>query len=391
MEKKKLINDRISSIAPSVTLGVTSRANAMKADGKKVYSFAAGEPDFDTPDHIKSAAVKALAEGKTKYAPVIGMPALRLAIAEKLVRENGVSYEAGQVVVSDGAKHSLFNVFAAICRDGDEVIIPAPYWLSYPEMVNIAGGKPVVVQGKEGDGFKISPSDLKSAITEKTKAVVINSPSNPTGIVYSAEELEALANVAVEHGLYIVSDEIYEKIIYEGIQHVSIGSFSREIFDHTITVNGFSKAYSMTGWRLGYCAGPAEIIKAVGALQSHSTSGANTFAQYGALAALTGSQDCVVRMVEAFTERRAYLYDRLMAIDGITCVKPMGAFYMLPNVSSFGLGSVVFAERLLESCGVAVVPGAPFGVDGHVRLSYACGMDTIKDGMDKFEGFVKSL
>lgn len=391
MEKKKLINDRISSIAPSVTLGVTSRANAMKADGKKVYSFAAGEPDFDTPDHIKSAAVKALAEGKTKYTPVVGLPQLRSAIVKKLAEENGLSYKPGEVVVSNGAKHSLFNVFAAICRDGDEVIIPSPYWLSYPEMVNIAGGKPVILHGAEKNGFKVTPKDLDRVITSKTKAIVINSPSNPSGIVYTREELKVLAEMVVERGIYIVSDEIYEKTIYDGVKHVSIGSLSSAIFDKTITVNGFSKAYSMTGWRLGYCAGPGEIINAVNALQSHSTSGATTFAQYGGLAALTGSQDCVARMVEAFTERRAYLYDRLMAIDGITCVKPMGAFYMLPNVSGFGLGSVVFAERLLESCGVAVVPGAPFGVDGHVRLSYACGMDTIKDGMDKFEGFVKSL
>ncbi len=391
MDEKNLINKRIAAIAPSVTLGVTSKANAMQAEGKKVYSFAAGEPDFDTPEHIKAAAVKALAEGKTKYTPVAGIAQLRSAIADKLSKENGLSYTQNQIVVNNGAKHSLFNVFAAICQDGDEVIIPAPFWLSYPEMVTIAGGKSVILHGDEKNDFKITPQMLESAITPKTKAVVINSPSNPSGIVYNGNELKALAEVAVKHGIYVVSDEIYEKTIYDNTRHVSIGSFSKEILDLTITVNGFSKAYSMTGWRLGYCAGPLKIMKAVDALQSHSTSGAVTFAQYGALAALKGPQDCVATMVKAFDERRIYMYKRMLAIKGLSCVKPTGAFYMLPNISKFGLDSVKFSELLLDAHGVAVVPGAPFGVDTHVRLSYACGMDTIEQGMNGFEKFLKEL
>lgn len=385
------INKRISSIAPSLTLGITSRAKEMAAGGKRICNFAAGEPDFDTPEHIKSAAVKALEAAETKYAPVPGLPALRSAIAEKLAKENGLSYEPDQVVISNGAKHSLFNIFMALCGAGDEVIIPTPYWLSYPEMVNVAGGKPVLVYCREDNDFKITPEELESAVTDRTKAVIINSPSNPAGIVYTDSELKNLAEIAVRHGVYIVSDEIYEKIVYDGLTHVSVGSLSREIFDWTITVNGFSKAFSMTGWRLGYFAGPVDLVRAVCAFQSHSTSAANTFAQYGAVEALRGSQECVAGMVRAFAERRAYLYERLMSIDGITCVKPMGAFYMLPNISRFGIDSATFSERLLEREGVAVVPGAAFGTDHNIRISYACSMDDIGEGMDKFEKFVNSF
>ena len=387
----KVISDRIAAIAPSATLAITSRAKQMAADGQEIFSFAAGEPDFDTPAHIKEAAAKALESGETKYAPTPGLPALRKAVAEKLRRDNGLDYEPDQVVVSNGGKHSLFNIFMALCREGDEVIIPAPYWLSYPQMVNIAGGVPVFVQCPEENDFKMTPDRLESAVTDRSKALVLNSPSNPIGVVYTPDELRALAETAVARGLYIVSDEIYEKILYDDAVHASVAGFSPEIFGKTVTANGFSKTYSMTGWRLGYFAAPTEMAKAVGAFQSHSTSGANTFAQFGALAALEGGDDCVREMVAAFAERRNVLYDGLVGIDGITCVKPTGAFYMLPNISSFGLDSVTFAQRLLESEGVAVVPGAPFGADGNVRLSYACSMDNILGGLEHIAKFVSQL
>lgn len=391
MESNEIINNKVAGISPSQTLAITSRAKQMAADGKEIFSFAAGEPDFDTPAHIKSAAEEALRAGETKYSPAVGLLTLRESISEKLKNDNGLTYKPKQVIVSNGGKHSLFNIFMAICNDGDEIIIPAPYWLSYPEMVRVAGGKVVPVYCREDNDFKLTPKELKKVITGKSKAIILNSPSNPIGVVYTGDEIRALAEVAVAHGLYIVSDEMYEKILYDGVEHVSVGSLSPEIFARTITVNGFSKAYSMTGWRLGYFAGPEEITKAVNALQSHSTSGPNTFAQFGAVAALRGSQECVSKMVAAFAERRAYLYGRLTGIEGITCVKPMGAFYMLPNISSFGMDSVSFAERLLEEEGVAVVPGKSFAAAGNVRLSYACSMDNIRGAMDRIEKFVAGI
>ena len=385
------LNRRISAIPPSATLKITARAKQMAAEGRQVCNFAAGEPDFDTPEPIKRAAAEALASGKTKYAPTPGLPDLRAAIAAKFERDNGLIYTPEQVVVSNGGKHSLFNIMMAICDEGAEVIIPAPYWLSYPEMVKVAGGVPVAVACPEANGFKLTPDALAAAITPRTRAMVLNSPSNPIGVVYTREEMTALAEVAVKSDILIVSDEIYEKLIYDGVEHVSVGSLSDEVFEHVITVNGFSKAFSMTGWRLGYFAGPSEVVKAVGAFQSHSTSGANTFAQWGALAALKLTDEDIAPMVAAFAERRASLYERLTAIDGVTCVKPMGAFYALPNISSFGLDSLTFTERLLDEQGVAAVPGAPFGADAHIRLSYACSLDTINEGIDKLEAFVASL
>jgi len=307
---RRIINERVASITPSVTLGIDSKAKELAAQGKKIYSFAAGEPDFDTPEHIKKSSASALEGGQTKYTPVAGLLSLRRAIVEKLEKENGLHYTADQIVVSNGAKHSLFNIFMALCRDGDEVVIPAPYWLSYPEMVNVAGGKPVFVHCREDNDFKMTPVEFADAITPRTKAVVINSPSNPVGVVYSDAELKGLAEVAVDKGIYIVSDEIYEKMIYDNTPHFSIGSFSQEILEKTITVNGFSKAFSMTGWRLGYLAGPMDIVRAVNAFQSHSTSGPNTFAQFGGLEALKGSQECVVEMVKAF----AGVIDRIVAV-----------------------------------------------------------------------------
>ena len=388
---KETINKRISAIAPSMTLGITARAKAMSAKGIKVFGFGAGEPDFDTPAHIKAAAAAALERGETKYSPAAGVAALCTAISEKLERENNLKYKPNQIVVSCGAKHSLFNVIMAICDEGDEVILPGPYWLSYPEMIRVSGARTVVLPTTEETGFKVTARQVEKAITPASKAIIINSPCNPTGVAYTGDELREIAEVAVRHGIFIISDEIYEKLIYDGIRHVSVGSVSGAVFKKTVTVNGFSKAYAMTGWRLGYCAGPAEVMKAVDAFQSHSTSAPCTFAQFGAVEALRGSQACVAEMVSAFSRRRDRLYQRMSAVPGVKCVKPTGAFYVLPNISSFGLDSVKLSERLLEEQGVAVIPGVSFGSDAHVRLSYACSMENIEGGMDRFEEFAAGL
>jgi aspartate aminotransferase len=391
MEIDIALNPRVASIPPSATLAIAGRAKAIAAAGRKVLDFSAGEPDFDTPEPIKAAAVAALRAGRTKYTPAAGLPELCAAIARKLESENALRYAPSQVVISNGGKQSIFNVVMAACGEGDEVIIPAPYWLSYPEMVRVAGAEPVFVATREADGYKMTPEEFRKAITPRTKAVVINSPSNPSGLVYTGDELRALAEVAVERRVLILSDEIYEKMVYDGARHVSVGALSPEIFDWTVTLNGFSKAFSMTGWRLGYAAGPARIMKAVAALQSHSTSGPNTFAQYGALEALRLGDACVRDMILAFSERRDRISARLSSMPGVTCVKPMGAFYVLPNVSTFGMGSQDFAARLLEDEGVAVVPGDAFGADANIRLSYACGLDTIEEGMNGLERFVSKL
>ncbi len=385
------MNKTIEAIPASVSLAITSKAKALSAAGESICSFAAGEPDFDTPTVIKVAAAAALDRGETKYTPASGLLSLREAIAEKLERENGLSYSLNQIVVSNGAKHSLFNVFMAICNPGDEVLISAPYWLSYPEMVKIAGGISVIVETDEARNFKMTPEALEASITDRTIAVLINSPSNPVGGVYSGAELEALACVAVKHNLWIICDEIYEKMVYDGVQHVSVGSFSEAIFNRTVTVNGFSKAFAMTGWRLGYFAAPLPLVKTVVTLQSHSTSGPNTFAQYAGIAALTEASADVDAMVAAFSERREFMYERLMAIEGVSCVNPQGAFYMFPNISVFGVDSVTFASRLLEEAKVAVVPGAAFGADANIRLSYACSKENIEEGVARLAKFVAKL
>lgn len=385
------LNPRVAAIAPSVTLAVDAKAKALQAAGENVCGFGAGEPDFDTPEHIKEACLKALKDGKTKYAPNAGLPDLLAAISEKLKTENGVAYETGQILVSNGAKHSLYNIFMTLCREGDEVLLPAPYWVSYLEMIRMAGGVPVLVQADESQALKVTPAQLERAITPRTRLLVLNSPSNPTGAVYSEAELRALAAVAVAHDLTIVSDEIYERMCYDGVKPFSVASIGPEVYRRTITVNGFSKPYAMTGWRLGYAAGPKAVIQAAGALQSHSTSAPNTFAMYGAVAALRGPQDCVTRMVKAFDERRHYLFGRLSAMKGVACAKPSGAFYMFPNIGSFGLDSLTFSARLLEAEKVAVVPGSAFGADANIRLSYACSMDNIREGMDRLERFLKTL
>ncbi|BAZ83063.1 pyridoxal phosphate-dependent aminotransferase [Sphaerospermopsis kisseleviana CS-549] len=381
---------RVSQVTPSITLAIAAKAKAMKAEGIDVCSFSAGEPDFDTPAHIKAAAAKALEEGKTKYGPAAGEPKLREAIANKLKSDNGLDYKSENVLVTNGGKHSLYNLIVALIDPGDEVIIPAPYWLSYPEMVTLAGGKSVIVNTDASTGYKITPEQLKKAITPKTKLFVLNSPSNPTGMVYTPEEIKALAKVIVDADILVVSDEIYEKILYDGTEHISIGSLGADIFARTLISNGFAKGYSMTGWRLGYLAGPLEIIKAASTIQGHSTSNVCTFAQYGAIAALESSQECVEEMRQAFAKRRQVMYDRLNAIPGLSCPKPDGAFYLFPDISKTGLKSLDFCNALLEELQVAVIPGVAFGADDNIRLSYATDMATIEKGMDRLEKFVRS-
>jgi aspartate aminotransferase len=382
---------RVSELTPSLTLSIDSKAKALRAEGVDVYSFGAGEPDFDTPEHIKAAAIEALNAGFTKYTPSSGTPELRAAISEKFKRDNGLEYKPSEIIVSNGAKQSCFNAIMAVCGEGDEVIIPAPYWLSYPEMVRLAGAEPVIVQTTAENDWKMTPQQFEEAMSPRTKMVIINSPGNPTGAVYSKEELRAIVDVAADEEITILSDEIYECLTYDGAEHVSIASLTPEARDLTITVNGFSKAYAMTGWRLGYLGAPEKIAKAIDSMQSHATSGPCSFAQKGGLAALTGSQQCVADMREEFNLRREYMFDRLTAIHNVSAVKPKGAFYMLADISKLGMTSTNFADRLLSKANVAVVPGIAFGDDRVVRLSYATGLDVIKPGLDRFEDFCKTL
>ena len=381
---------RVGEVTPSITLEIAAKAKAMKAEGVEVYSFSAGEPDFDTPEHIRNAAKKALDEGKTKYGAAAGEPALRNAIAQKLKTDNNLDYQGENIIVTNGGKHSLFNLMMALIEAGDEVIIPAPYWLSYPEMVKLAAGTPVIVN-TAATGYKITPEQLDGAITPKTKLLILNSPSNPTGVVYTPSEIEAIAAVVVRRDILVVSDEIYEKIIYDGAQHISIASLGKEIGDRTIISSGFAKAYAMTGWRVGYLAASAEIIKAVSTIQGHSTSNVCTFAQYGAISALESSQDCVEQMRQAFIERRQVMLNRLNDIPELVCAKPDGAFYMFVNISKTGLNSLEFCQALLETQQVAAIPGVAFGADDHVRLSYATDRTSIEKGMDRLDKFVSSL
>jgi len=383
--------NRLKEITPSLTLAIDSKAKALRAEGVDVCGFGAGEPDMDTPDHIKAAAIEALNEGFTKYTPSSGMPELRQAISEKFAKDNGLEYKASQVIVSSGAKQSCFNAIAALCNPGDEVIIPAPYWLSYPEMVRLAGAEPVIVQTTEANNWKLTAEDFENAMTPKTKMVIINTPGNPTGSVYTKDELRAISEVAAEEDIYILSDEIYEKLIYDDAEHVSIGSLTPEAYDLTITINGFSKAYAMTGWRLGYLGASEGIARAIDSLQSHTTSNPCSFAQKGGLAALLGDQQVVTDMRDEFDIRREYMYERISSISGLRAVRPLGAFYVLADVSSFGLKSQNFADRLLSKANVAVVPGVAFGNDDTIRLSYATSLDVIKTGLDRIEEFSKSL
>ncbi|MBD1853852.1 pyridoxal phosphate-dependent aminotransferase [Leptolyngbya sp. FACHB-711] len=382
---------RIGDVTPSLTLAIDTKAKAMKREGIDVLSFSVGEPDFDTPAHIRAAAEAALKQGKTRYGAVAGEPRLREAIAHKLQKDNALPYQPENIVVTNGGKHSLFNLLMTLIEPGDEVIIPAPYWVSYPEMVKLAGGTPVIVSTTVEGGFKISPEQLQQAITPRTRMFILNSPSNPTGMVYAPAEVRALAAIVAQHDIWVVSDEIYEKILYDGAEHLSIGAVSPELFEKTIVSSGFAKTYAMTGWRIGFLAAPLPIVKAVSTLQGHSTSNVCTFAQYGAIAAYEGSQDCVTEMVNAFAERRKVVLDYVNAIPGFTCPPPNGAFYVFPNIGKLGVKSLDFCDALLEKKQVAAVPGIAFGADDCIRLSYAASLDAIHEGMQRLTDFVNSL
>lgn len=381
------IAQNVAGLSPSMTLAITAQAKALKKQGQDVLSFGAGEPDFDTPKVIVEAAVKALTEGKTRYTESAGLIELREAIAAKLLIDNGLEYSPSQISVNCGAKHSCYNAILAVVNPGEEVLIPAPYWTSYPEMVKLAGGVPVVVETKAENGWKMTPEEFENNISPMTKMVIINSPGNPTGSVYTKEELEKIAEIAVGEGIIILSDEIYEKLVYAGQQHVSIASLSKEVAAHTITINGFSKAYAMTGWRLGYTAAPPAIAEAIDNLQSHTTSNPTTFAQYGAIAALQMDQQVVADMREEFDVRRQFMLGRLSAIKNVKVVEPLGAFYFLVNIEPIGINSVNFCEKLLSKQKVAIVPGVAFGAENTVRFSYATSLEIISNGMDRFEEF----
>lgn len=383
-----------SNIAPSPTLAVDAKAKALKAEGKDVCGFGAGEPDFDTPQFIKDACVKALAEGKTKYVPTPGILPLRKAIAADYASRGFRGLTEANIVLSPGGKMSCYLTVVATVSPGDEVIIPAPYWVSYPEMVKLAGGTPKFVPAEDSAGFKITPEQLRAAITPKTRLLILTSPSNPTGAVYSREELEALVAVAVEHGIYILSDEIYAHLTYDGVEASHPATFSDRAAELVITASGFAKTYAMTGWRLGTIAAPLPIAKAVSSLQSQMSSNCTSFAQFGALAVYEQPEKAraaVAEMLATFDRRRRLLCDGLNAIDGITCYRSQGAFYLFPNIKSFGLSSTDFAAKLLEEELVAVVPGVAFGAEGYMRLSYATSDETIKKGIERIARFCKKL
>ncbi len=384
------ISSRMAEIKPSATLAITARARQLRAEGMDVVSFTAGEPDFDTPEHIKAAAVEAIKQGFTKYTPTTGIQELKAAIVKKFKADNGLDYDASQIVVSCGAKHSLYNVLQVLLEPGDEVIIPSPFWLSYPEMVKLAGGTPKIVPTREEEGFRLNEKELRRSISKKTKVLIINSPANPTGGVYREEDLEILARITAETAISLISDEIYEKLIYDGRRHVSVASLGKEICARTVVVNGVSKSYSMTGWRIGYLAAPKEVAEAVSRLQDHSTSNPTSIAQKAALAALTGDDSFVKKMAGEYARRRDYLVERIQRTKELSCRKPEGAFYVFVNVSRTGIPARELARRLLEEARVAVIPGEDFGSSGHVRLSFACGQEEIAKGMDRIEEWLKN-
>ena len=394
------LSTRISRIKPSPTLAITAKANAMRAEGKDIIGFGAGEPDFDTPDPIKQAAIRAIEAGFTKYTPVGGTDELKDAIINKLRRDNNLSYKRSEVVVSCGAKHTLYNLAQVLFEEGDEVIIPAPYWVSYIDIVVLSGAKPVVVETSAAAGFKLQPKQLADAITSRTKALIMNTPSNPTGISYTKEELEALAAVLIDKEILVISDDIYEKIIYDGLLFSSIASVNADIKKISVVVNGVSKAYAMTGWRIGYAAGPDDIIAAVTKLQSQNTSNPTSISQKAAVEALNGKQDSVTEMVREFEKRRNVVVEGLNAIPGVKCMLPNGAFYVFPDFSSFYgrshggrtvNNSTDLTAYLLEEANVAVVPGVEFGQDNHIRLSYPTSMEQIVEGVARIKRAVMNL
>ncbi|MCL2485411.1 MAG: pyridoxal phosphate-dependent aminotransferase [Endomicrobia bacterium] len=392
------LSRRVQAVKPSPTLAIDAKAKALQQQGVDVISFGTGEPDFDTPENIKAAAITAINKGFTKYCPVPGTPDLKKAIVDKLKKENNLEYSPEEIIVSCGAKHSIYNVFQAIFNDGDEVIIPAPYWVSYPDMAILAGAVPVIIHTDDKKGFKIEPEAVQKAITPKTKAIVINSPSNPTGVTYSLEELSAIVKVCVDNNILIISDEIYEKLVYDNFKFYSTAAVFPEAKKLTIVINGVSKAYAMTGWRIGYAAGPKDIISSMTKIQSQSTSNPTSFCLKASVEALNGPQDEVEKMRKEFEKRRDYIVERLNKIEGITCLKPNGAFYVFPNFSKIigkTLGGKVInndmdlADYLLEKAEIAVVPGSAFGAEGYLRFSYATSMELIAKGIDRLEAAIK--
>ncbi|WP_257351795.1 pyridoxal phosphate-dependent aminotransferase [Pseudalkalibacillus decolorationis] len=385
---------RVKALTPSSTLAITAKANALKAEGHDVIALGAGEPDFNTPENIIQKAEQAMHEGFTKYTPSGGLPQLKKSIIRKFEQDQQISYEPGEIIVTTGAKHALYTLFQVLLDEGDEVIVPSPYWVSYPEQVKLAGGIPVHAEGKEENGYKITPDQLVSCITPQTKAVIINSPSNPTGAIYTEDELKAIGKVCIEHDLLIISDEIYEKLVYFGEQHISIAQLSTELKDRTIIINGVSKSHSMTGWRIGYAAGNRDIIQAMTNLASHSTSNPTSIAQYAAIEAYDGTQEPVTEMKEAFEQRLNQVYELLIQIPGFKCEKPSGAFYLFPNVTEAvrltGFESVdQWVEALLEYEKVALVPGSGFGAKDNVRLSYATSLDVLEEALKRMKSFME--
>ncbi|NLC12112.1 MAG: pyridoxal phosphate-dependent aminotransferase [Firmicutes bacterium] len=394
------LSEKAKNISPSLTLSITASANELKQKGVDIVAFTAGEPDYNTPEHIQEAGIKAIKSGITRYTPAAGTLELREAICQKLKNDNGLDYTPEQIIVSSGAKHSLYNVFQVLLNPGDEVIIPVPYWTSYPEFVTLAGGKPVFLETKKEKNFKFSISELEELTTPRTKAIILNSPGNPTGTVFDLEDLKELAAYAVKHGIIVVSDEIYEKLIYDGLKHTSIASLNPEIKELTIVVNGVSKAYAMTGWRIGYAAGRQDIIKAMSNFQSHATSSCCAISQYASCIALTGSQEPVEKMRAEFAKRRDYMAERVNSLPYLSCLKPKGAFYMWVSIEEL-IGkeikgrkidsSTTFADILIKDAHVAVIPGIAFGADDYIRLSYATSIEQIEKGMDRIEKLLATV
>ena len=394
------LSERVKRITPSATLAIDAKAKQLASEGADVINFSVGEPDFDTPDHVKEAAIKAIQAGFTKYTPAAGIAELREAICRKLKDDNGLDYKPNQIVVSAGAKHSLYNAFQALCNPGDEVIVQAPYWVSYPEIIKLAGAVPVIVETTAREGFKMTPAAIEAKLTPRTRVINLNSPSNPTGVVYSADELKAIADLAVERDLYVVADEIYEKLLYDGVTHTSIASFGPEIKARTVVVNGMSKAYAMTGWRMGYTASEPDLAKAMADLQGHMTSNPNSIAQKASVAALLGPQEPLREMVKEFGRRRDYMVKRLEALPGFDVVIPQGAFYVFPSVKGW-IGRTAGGRRIaasddlaaliLDEVQVALVPGTGFGAPDCIRFSYSTSMDRIKTGCDRIEKLLKEL
>ena len=377
------LSERIKKVSPSSTLAITAKAKILKSEGRDILSFAAGEPDFDTPDFIKNAAIEAIEAGFTKYTPTTGIPDLKKAIVAKFKKDNSLSFTPEQIVVSCGAKHCIYNILSALVSKGDEVLIPLPYWVSYPEMVYLCEGTPRFIQALPENNFKITPKELEKNITPKTKLFILNSPANPTGSVYNVAELKEIAKVCVAKKIFVVSDEIYEKIIFDNLKHSSIASLGEDIYDLTITVNGLSKSFSMTGWRIGYLGAAPDIVEAISKIQDHSTSNPNSIAQKASVAALNANDDFSKNMCQEFQKRRDYCLERLKKIEQLKVVIPQGAFYIFCDISETRLDSLTFANRLLEEASVAVIPGAGFGKDDYVRISFATGIEQLGKGLDR--------